>query len=284
MKMTSTKTLSLAIATLFLFHSSLSFATSAPSAVVAPAADASKSAAPDIGALGPSASAAPKKVVEHTYTQMTYANLYKLAWSYDAYSVDNVEALNTYLMISECTLYKKFFQNEFEWEKVKIATKDFLKNNKDTVPRYYEYVQPIFMGRYDYALQGFPLVKAEDFKGQKNLQFANFRNGETDCGKYSFNFNNYPSTGVLSLSSPLNLSFIRVPLKLAQKYIEWRNKQGNYDDEKRQAYIRYRIRVDAYEGMKAFTGMKSFNFKGKLMRIDVFADEEMLLPLYNQVF
>ena len=89
---------------------------------------------------------------------------------------------------------------------------------------------------------------------------------------------------MLSVSSPLNLSFIRVPLNLAQQYIKWRAKQGIAKSDNRQAYIRYRIRIDGYEGIKNYQGLNAFNFRGKLMRLDVFADDEMMLPLYNQVF
>ncbi len=241
----------------------------------------------DFGALGPSASSGKaKRMVENTYSQITYESLFKLAWSFDAYSVSDDDALNAYLVVTECNLYNKFFQNEFEWEKIKIATRKFILENKDKAPRYYEYVQPIFMGRYDYSLQGFPIVEdAEEFKGQKNFQFANFRAGETSCGSVSISSSKFPGTGVLNISSPLNLSFIRVPLPLAEKYIEWRTNQKNIDDTKRQAYIRYRIRIDAYDGIKGFSGgLEAFNFRGKLMRLDVFADKELLLPLYNQVF
>ena len=240
----------------------------------------------DIGALGPSGSKPkPKKAIEHTYLQVTYDNLYKLAWSYDAFALTNDDAVNTYLMITECTLYTKFFQNEFEWEKIKIAAREFLKKNKSNVTRYYEYVQPIEMGRYDYNLQGFPIIAAQDFRAQKNLQFASFSVGTTTCQNFNIDGIQYPGTGVLMLNSPLNMSFIRVPTPLAQKYVEWRNRNGLYNDDKRQAYIRYRIRIDGYEGIKMFAmGLNSFAFRGKLMRIDVFADQEMLLPLYNQVF
>lgn len=240
----------------------------------------------DIGALGPAVvPAVPnKKVIEATYTQMTYDNLYKLAWSYDAFSPSNEEALNTYLIITECNLYNKFFQNEFEWEKIKTATKQYIEANKTKVARYYEYVQPIFMGRYDYSLQGFPIVDAKEFKGQRNFQFASFISGDTTCGHFNINNITYPSTGVVTINSPLNLTFIRVPLSLAEKYIDWRSKQGVADEGKRQAYIRYRIRIDGYDGTKAYADLNAFNFSGKLMRLDVFADKELMLPLYNQVF
>ena len=280
----------LALFTFLLINSSAGFAAQEPSTDNAIASSSiaapTENSAPDIGALGPSASSAPKKMVEHTYTQMTYDNLYRLAWSLDAYSLSNVEDLTVFLKITECNLYTKFFQNEFEWEKIKIATREYLKNNKDKVPRYYEYVQPITMGRYDYSLQGFPIVDAaRNFKAQKNLQFANFDSGETPCGHYNFKSKQYPSSAVLSLVSPLNLSFIRVPLPLAQKYIEWRNRQGMFNEDNRQAYIRYRIRIDGYEGNKSYKSSDdSFNFRGKLLRLDVFADTDMLLPLYNQVF
>lgn len=240
----------------------------------------------DLGALGPSGpGGAPARKIEHTYTQVSYINLYKLAWSYDAFSLRNEEDLNVYLIISECNLYQKFFLNEFKWEKIKNSTRDFIDSNRQKVPRYYEYVQPIFMGRYDYALQGFPILDAKNFKGQKNLQFANYVPGETSCARFDLDVAKYPATGVLTIPNPLNLAFIRVPLNLAQKYVEWRSKQGHLQDKERQAYIRYRIRIDGYDGIKKYSsGVNAFNFNGKLMRLDVFADKELLLPLYNQVF
>jgi Domain of unknown function (DUF4852) len=247
----------------FLFFSvPNSFATSAPA----------QSPKIDMGALVPSSPNAAKKQVDRTYTQITYSNLYKLVWSYDAYSVDDVDALNTYLMITECALYNKYFQNEFEWEKIKNATKKFLKNNKGKAPKY--------------SLQGFPILDSDkNFKSQKNFEFARFNTGETSCGGFDVGAMKYPGTGVLTISSPLNLTFIRVPINLAQKYIEWRDRQGIITDKDRQAYIRYRIRVDGYDGIKMFSlGVNAFGFNGKLLRLDVFADREMLLPLYNQVF
>jgi len=279
MKMVFRKALSSVVVALVLFCSTSGYATSTNSQ--------GQDKKLDIGALGPATSGGKSKaMVENTYVQTTYENLYKLAWSYDAFSSADEEDLNTYLMITECNLYNKFFQNEFEWEKIKIATRKFIADNKDKVPRYYEYVQPIFLGRYDYALQGFPIiVDAQEFKGQKNLQFAKFQAGETSCGRMDINSRRFPAEGVVSLLSPLNLAFIRVPLPLAEKYIEWRSKQQDIEEGKRQAYIRYRIRIDGYDGIKSYSlGLDAFNFNGKLMRLDVFADKELLLPLYSQVF
>ena len=53
-----------------------------------------------------------EKVVERTYSQVTYDGLYKLAWSYGAFDLENLEHLNTYLKITECNLYMKFYQKK----------------------------------------------------------------------------------------------------------------------------------------------------------------------------
>ena len=238
----------------------------------------------DLGALMPNAQVKNSKLVDDTYEQITFEGLYKLAWGLGAYSAENSDDLNTYLMITECTLFDKYFQNEFEWEKIKVATKSFLRINKNNVSKYYEYVQPIYLGRYDYALQGFPLIDFVNFKAQKNFQFANYILGNKACEKYTLDISKYPRAAVLTIKSPITLSFIRVPLNLAQRYIDWRAEQGLYDDDKRLAYIRYRFRVDGYNEIKLYNGIKSFNFKGKMMRLDVFADQGMFLPLYSQPY
>jgi hypothetical protein len=238
----------------------------------------------DMGQLVPGNPNPNEKVVERTYAQVTYEGLYKLAWSYGAFDIQNIEHLNTYLKVTECNLYLKFYQNEFEWEKIKAATRKFLTEHKLEVPRYYEYVQPLILGRYDYSLQGFPVKNSDNYKGQRNLQFARFMSGQTSCGPMSINEYEYPATAILSIDSPFTITFVRVSPDLAQQYVEWRIKNGLSIGDERQAFIRYRIRIDEYLGMKDHESREAFNFKGKLQRIDVFADEELLLPLYNQFF
>lgn len=244
-------------------------------------------AAPDINidALVPSSpEAETDSMIQDSFVQIAYPDLYRLAMAYGAISENSASDLDVFLMITECSLYEKFFANEFEWEKIRTNTSRYLKENKSKISKYYEYVQPIYLARYDSALQGFPVVESEKFKGVKSLQFADFKAGETECNEYNISDSQYPSMAALEIDSPFTLSFIRVPTKLAQTYVEWNNANGTSSGYNRKAFIRYRIRIDGFQGVQTVTAGDLLTFTGKLLMVDVFADPEMMLPLYNQVF
>lgn len=235
----------------------------------------------DLGALLPDSA---DKQIGPVYLQMTYPNLFRLAWAMGAYKTSDKEALDSYLKVTECTLYKKFFNNEFEWEKIRKAATIYLDTYGKQVSMYYEYIQPLLLGRYDDSLQGFPLERAADYISLKTLQVANFKPGETTCGLLPVDPYKYPAGAAVNIISPLSLTFVRVPKNIAEEYIAWRAKQGLTNADKRQAYIKYRVRIDGLNGKQKVAGGNSFIFSGRLMQVDVFADKEMLMPIYNQLF
>lgn len=248
-----------------------------------------KSPVVNLDALMPTQTDAPSKAIEQSYNVMTLPDLYRLAFYYNAYDWDKLVddgVVDTFLKVSECDLARKTYPNEFEWKKLQSATNDYLQftRGKETVPRYYEYVQTIELDRYDYALHGFPIVNGESYlKDQSNFQFAAFDMAERRCFG-DLDYSKFPGSAVLSIKSPITLTFVHVGEKLSQKYIEWLKEKSIKTNESRVAYIRYRLRVDGYEGIRHIQGVNSFMFRGKILRLDVFADKEMLLPLYNQLF
>ena len=108
--------------------------------------------------------------------------------------------------------------------------------------------------------------------------------GETSCGPIAVDKYKYPSTATLNLISPLSLTFVRMPKKQAEDYIAWRASAGLVNQKEREAYIRYRVRVDELDSVRKVAGKNSLVFNGRLMQIDVFADAELMVPLYNQLF
>lgn len=244
---------------------------------------AEETANKDLEGLLPQANVAEKEI-EPTYIRMSYANLFRLAWAHHLFKVTDKEALDAYLKVTECNLYKKYYQNEFEWEKIRKAAISYFDTYEQETPKYYEYVQPLALGRYDSELQGFPLEKAAEYISLRTLQVANYKSGETPCGQLNVDMYKYPSSAVVNIISPLSLTFVRVPKDLAEQYIAWRSSQGLKTASDRQAFIRYRLRIDRAVGISKAIGGGTYTFDGRLMRIDVFADKDMMMPLYNQLF
>ncbi len=239
------------------------------------------------GLLPPSSAVKNNTIKENvgpTYLQMTYPNLFRLAWSFNLYQPTDKDALDSYLMVTECNLYKKYYKNEFEWDKIRKAAIEYFQKYNKSKAAYYEYVQPLDLARYDPDLQGFPLEHADKYMLLKFLEMVNYEVGGTDCGKLAIDSKKYPGSAVVNIISPLSLTFIRVPKDVAEAYVNWRSTQGFVGDAARQAYIRYRVRIDNAVGISGVDRVHSYVFNGRLMRIDVFADKEMMMPLYNQIF
>lgn len=225
-----------------------------------------------------------EKAIAPDFQEIDYATLVRLAWSLGVHKLESDEDIDAYLMVSECTLYEKYYKNEFQWEKLRKAARQYLQKYGGSVSHYYEYTQTIQLGRYDNNLQGFPIANVQNYTALKSLQIANYKSGSTSCGQLGMEPTKYPGAGAVNILSPLSLTFIRVPKNLAMEYINWRNDQGFSENEARQAYVRFRVRVDGFVGIEPVEGTPSYVFYGKLLELDVFADKEMMMPLYNQMF
>ena len=92
-----------------------------------------------------------------TYSPFTFSNNTRLYWLLHVYNTDNDDLIDNYLKATECDLFTRFFLNEFEWRKVRQATRTYLDKYKHTFPRRFEYIQPLSLDRYNFDLKGFPL-------------------------------------------------------------------------------------------------------------------------------
>jgi hypothetical protein len=223
--------------------------------------------------------------VASEYVPPTYDNIARVLWALDMKDLFDDKAVDGYLQIAECDLFQKFYSNEFRWKKIREGTRDYLEKYKSKFSRRFEYVQPIFLDRYDFALKGFPVMPDQQFVGTTRLQFSANSEGATKCrGVVLRNFSGYPSGAILNLRTPFNLSFVRVPEVLAKEYLKMVENIAIKPGEGRPAFIRFRIRVDQFLNEESLDHGSFANFSGALDKIEVFADRELLLPLYTQSF
>lgn len=219
------------------------------------------------------------------YVPPTFDNIARVLWALDVKDLYDDKAVDGYLQVAECNLFQKFYSNEFRWKKIREGTRDYLEKYKNKFPRRFEYVQPLFLDRYDFALKGFPIMPEQQFVGATRLQFSGNFHGATKCpGLFLPNFPGYPSGAVLNLKAPFNLSFVRVPEALAKEYLKMVEDIVIRPSEGRPAFIRFRIRLDQFLSEEDRDHGHFANFLGDLEKIEVFADSELLLPLYSQNF
>lgn len=59
--------------------------------------------------------------------------------------------LDEYALISECGLYKEYYQDDFKWNEVRKAIRKSIELNKATYPIRYHYDTTVQLDRYDFA-------------------------------------------------------------------------------------------------------------------------------------
>ena len=221
-----------------------------------------------------------------TYGTLTYPELFALAWVGGAYKKDDPLVIDGFLRVTQCKLYNSFYTNEFEWNKIRENTKKQLEESAKKFPRYYEYVQPLYLGRYDSGMKGFPVAGDSSYEFTQLLQISKFFLEHTDCGDdLRLDPRRYPSAAVLKLLSPLSLSLVRVPEDAAKRYVEKvANIVDSHGREMRQAYVRFRIRVDSFSGIAPIGQDVMYMFKGRIEQASVFEDRDLTRILYEQTY
>lgn len=218
-----------------------------------------------------------------TYFEVNYDNLVRTLWAMNAHALDDDLMIDNYLKVTECNLYRKFYMSEFEWQKIRGATRKYLMKYKDTFPKRYEYVQPIFLDRYDFSLRGFSLMPDSVYQQTTRLEIASgvFRNAK--CGdSLPSAITGYPDHVALTIRRPFKLSFIRVNEALAKEYLAFLKNRFNNAESGRPAFVRFRVRLDKLLPDSSEAQALYTNYEGVVESIEIFADRDLMFKLYEQ--
>lgn len=180
--------------------------------------------------------------------------------------------VDDYARLMYCKLYKEKFSSDFEWNTIRAQIIDRIKLKKEYYRRLYEISGVIYLGRYNFETQDFPLVKQSSLFNVSSLimlQDTLISNGCSADYKNSF-----PTQYVAKLKQPLTVDRLKVPLDDAEKLLDKMDKSKNMD---RRMYIRFRVRLNSLivDPRLSAKGAMEGNFTADLVGIDVFYDKDM---------
>lgn len=220
------------------------------------------------------------------YLQPTFENLSKLYWHKNAIDINDDQAIDNFLRINECSIYQKYYADDFEWLRVRKAARQMLLENKDSFSNKYKIILPIDLGRYDMEKKGFPLINNTSFLDLRRIEIGGNSSMSDICGDDG-NIENYPRNVILVLNKPFQYDFVNLDEHIAQAYIikqryEPAKRPNSLVNRKfnRLAFARIRITFDKYQGdTKGIDGDPLAIMFGRLDGIDIFEDpyEQKLL-------
>lgn len=234
-----------------------------------------------------------KENIDEEYATGSVQNFSKLYWKLGALGIDNTRAVDNFLRINECDIYKSFYKDDFQWRDVRKSAEKMLLREKGNFPNKFRFMIPIDLGRYDMARKGFPLVSETGFRNLRRIHMGGNSPSEIICGAKG-NIPFYPRNIILVLNKPLTLDFLSLDEHVAQAFIVRRkysastlsakDKQLHYG---RLAFLQIRATISHFQGIQN-TGSSSKNqaavVYGKIDAIDVYEDRNRKSLLKNISF
>jgi len=213
------------------------------------------------------------------YLSPNIGNLSRLYWKKGALELSNDLAIDNYLFINECQIYNKFYEDEFEWMRVRSAAREMLKDNKDGFAEHFKILIPLDLGRYDMKRKGFPLVNNTAFRDLRRVEVGGANTKQEICGN-KFGIDLYPRNIVLALNKPFNFQFLKLDEHIAQAFVIRRKYEkvevpGTFAFNKfeRPVFARIRVKVNNYNGLtKNKKGQELAVMIGQIDGIDIFED------------
>lgn len=230
---------------------------------------------------------------EKPYVAGNVINFSRLYWSLGKFELDDASAVDYFIRINDCNLYKRYFYDEFEWKRIQEATKNYIKTNLTNFPTRFEIVRPIEFDRYNVADEYFELNEEYIADEVKRIDFfsRDIRYDDSDCADYNM-YEVYPVDIMLELTRPFTLKYVPVERDLARLYldeIERRFEDSNFTYKKqhykRSAYMKLKVEISQYKGTKIAPlsegGSKAIVF-GRINGVEVYADSTLEKPLYYE--
>ncbi|MGE4351041.1 MAG: DUF4852 domain-containing protein [Bdellovibrionales bacterium] len=144
--------------------------------------------------------------------------------------------VDSFARIAACDLYKKYFDDEFQWKKVRPVIRDFVRKEIATYPTGYRYESTLQLGRYNFKEKFFPFT--DHSQRFKINVFPFYTKSPNTCGseplrgftqKYSF-----------ILDKPIDIVGLPLDPDEAKALLKRLDVAGNMD---RIIYVRFNMRV-----------------------------------------
>ncbi len=191
--------------------------------------------------------------------------------------------IDGYARIFACPLVVEYYNNEFEWRKVRENMNMSINRLDREYFSYYEFSGSVELDPYDFEKEIFPLNENASLQGIRLLNIFRYstqsQRGEKNCshafGKSKqFIAVHLPTSFSVRLPSAINFKEIPMTPKEAEKFVNIVQPQERTNTRK--VHIRFRVRLDAIADIRTSgTDQEEVIFNGQLLEMDVFADKEL---------
>lgn len=224
---------------------------------------------------------------DDTYVSPTFKNLSKLYWKLGIIELNDYNAIDKYMMIHECQIYRDFYRSDIDWAHIREIARNQLAKDIGTFPTKFRYVMPMEVGRYDTTEGVFHFknktgASISQFHGKNRIDLNQNSIYEDVCD-WQGRIPQYPRNINVVLSFPISLPHLEVDADRAAEYLRLKNTQ-NYGV--RDVYLKLDMTLKRYQDFiaNAGGGTSRYVIFGDLDAIGVYADKQLTWPLYEKSY
>lgn len=157
----------------------------------------------------------------YVYELPSTAALGHLYWAVNMYKLEDDTAVDEFMRLNECEIYKNFFSDEVEWADIRDATREFLRENKEDFPTRFEFVLPLMLLDYDEKRKAFEIRDKFKINSLRRFElFASDARRLRACTRDHMLHEGYPRGIVLEFSRPFTLTHVPISEVKAYDYIK----------------------------------------------------------------
>lgn len=194
------------------------------------------------------------------YIKPTYERLSQLYWALAMLDLKDDQAIDGYLKLHECDLYKQFYARDFELNELRKVARESIEHNLDSFPTKFEIFMPVGLERYDIANKEFQISDGSQFVESKKLEVSRNELSRRICGESDIP--QYPRNFILYFNRPFSLKAIPMSPGTAQEIIDFADEENkklgkgknvefkHYSSMGRIVFLRLKVTLSQYKEMQ----------------------------------
>lgn len=192
--------------------------------------------------------------VQDGYIPSKFVDLSRAYWAVGKFDLADNQAIDNYMMINECELYRRYYHSEFEWAKVRESAREYINKHMAEFPTKFEVMVPVYLGSYDSDKEEFT-VTAESMMTETRRIDVIVNGTQRLCEmQVSKEIEGYPTNIIVYLNRPV--VFVRLPMsrELAAFFVDYSDRM--YDtlptevrrkEKTRVAFLRLKVKLIQYK-------------------------------------
>ena len=226
------------------------------------------------------------------YETPTLKKISQLYWAISKFDISNNWAVDNFMLINECEIYKKHFHNEFEWKDVREAGRQYIRDNVVDFPVRFEIEQPLRLADYDLDQEIFKIWQPYKIEGARLFEVLPPNNSDEVCGQTK-EIEGYPKALIMELTRPFILDHIKMTPTDAKAYIKLKEKKARRSSNRemlyktRDAYLVLKTKVFSFKkeehNVEGGRMVKRTSILAAIEGYDIYADRKRQHLLYSEV-